>query len=80
MLNFVLRNEELEIEYRYKYLCIMLSRSGSFTEAKKHFAAQGNKALFSLLRKCRQLKLFYDIQIEFIVTIIKPILLYGCEI
>ena len=77
---FYFENKELEIEDRYKYLGIILSRNGSFVEAKKHIAEQGNKALFSLLRKSRQLQLPYDIQIELFEKTIKPILLYGCEI
>ena len=61
---FYFENQELEIEDRYKYLGIIFSHSGSFSEAKQHIAEQGNKALFSLLRKIRQLQLPYDIQIE----------------
>ena len=80
---FYFENKELEIEDRNKYLGIIFSRTGSFVEAKKHIAEQGNKALFSLLRKSRQLQLPYDIQIELFEkekNTIKPILLYGCEI
>ena len=37
-------------------------------------------ALFSLLKKIRSLSLPYDIQIDLFDKLVKPILLYGCEI
>jgi hypothetical protein len=39
-----------------------------------------NKALFSLLKKCRRLDLPLDIQLELFDKCIKPILLYGSEV
>ena len=36
--------------------------------------------MFSLLRKCRQLNLPLDIQLELFEKCVHPILLYGCEI
>ena len=38
-----------------------------------------NRAMFLLLRKCRQLQLPVDIQLELFAILVKPILLYGCE-
>ena len=67
-------------DYKYKYLGIYLSRTGTFAKAKKHIAEQANKALFSLLKKIRSLSLPYDIQIDLFDKLVKPILLYGCEI
>ena len=39
-----------------------------------------NRAMFSLLRKCRQLNLPLDIQLERSEKCVHPVLLYGCEI
>ena len=36
--------------------------------------------MFLLLRKCRQLQLPVDIQLELFDILVKPILLYGCEV
>ena len=36
--------------------------------------------MFSLLRKCRQLNLPLDVQLELFEKCVHPILLYGCEI
>ena len=79
-LRFTFEQNEVEIVDVYKYLGIYLGRSGSFVAAKKHIAEQANKALFSLLKKIRSLNLPYDIQIDMFNKMIKPILLYGCEI
>ena len=64
----------------YKYLGIFLSRTGSYIKTKKHIADQANKALYSLLRKARTLNLPIDLQIDMFNKVIKPILLYGCEV
>ena len=79
-MKFHYNNSELEIANAYKYLGIYLARSGSFNQAKKHIAEQANKALFSLLRKIRNLNLPYDLQIDLFNKTVKPILLYGSEI
>lgn len=77
---FQFGGEEVEIVSDYKYLGVILSRSGSFLKAKKYIADQANTALFSLLRKIRTLNLPIDMQIDLFNKIIKPILLYGSEI
>ena len=79
-MKFLYNNSELEITNDYKYLEIYLARSGSFNQAKKHIAEQANKALFSLLRKIRNLNLPYDLQIDLFNKTVKSILLYGSEI
>ena len=80
-LHFFYDDSELEIVNEYKYLGILLSRSGSsFSQNKKYLAQQANKVLFSLFRKSRNLNLSIDLQIELFNKTVKPILLYGCEI
>ena len=53
---------------------------GSFSKNKKYLAEQANKALFALFRQSRNLNLSIDLQIELFNKIVKPILLYRCEI
>lgn len=79
-LHFYLNDTELEIVNDFTYLGVKFSKSGSFKSAKEHIAEQGNKALFSLLRKIRDLNLPYDVQIDLFEKTIKPVLLYGCEV
>ena len=77
---FTLINKEIEVVKEYKYLGILLGQSGSFLATKKHIAEQASKAMFSLLRKIKCLSLPFDIQIDLFNKIVKPVLLYGCEI
>ena len=79
-MKFTLQEEELEIVDEYKYIGIVLSKSGSNVAAKKYIVEQANKAIFSLLQKIRNLSLPLDIQIDLFNKTIKPILLYGCEV
>ena len=62
---------------QYKYLGPILNYNGKFTEAKKQL---GNRAMFLLLRKCGQLQLPVDIQLKLFDILVKPILVYGCEV
>lgn len=59
---------------------MLFSRTGSFYSAKKHLASQGEKAMYNLIRKSRSLMLPVDLQIELFDKMVKPILLYGCEV
>lgn len=77
---FFFKGKTLEIVAEYKYLGIFFSRSGSFMKTKKYLSKQANKAMFSLLRKTRQLNLPISMQIDLFNKTIKPILLYGSEI
>ena len=79
-LSFSFNRKEIEIVKEYKYLGILLGQSGSLLTAKKYIAEQGSKAMFSLLRKIKILNLPLDIQIELFNKIVKPVLLYGCEV
>ena len=49
-------------------------------KTKKYLSEQANKAMFSLLRKIRNLNLPISLQIDLFDKMIKPILLYGSEI
>lgn len=64
----------------FKYLGIIVSRTGSFPKAKKHLCEQAQKAIYSVIRKIRQFNLPVDCQFELFDKIVVPVLLYGCEI
>lgn len=73
-------SEPIEIVNIFKYLGVIFSRGGSFSKTIKHNSDQANKAMFLLLRKINPLNLSIDLQIELFDKMIKPILLYGCEV
>ena len=77
---FTINGVQLEVVSEYKYLGILFSRSGSFSAAKVYIANKATRAMFSLLKKARDLLLPIDLQIELFQKTIKPILLYGCEV
>ena len=79
-LHFSFNNAPLEIVPEYKYLGVLFCKSGSFYRSKRHIAAQGTRALYSLLRKLRPLSLPVDMQIDIFNKTVKPVLLYGSEI
>ena len=77
---FTFKNETLEIVNEYKYLGVLFNRSGSFFKTKQEIAKQATKAMYSLIKKCKHLCLPINIQIDLFNKMVKPILLYGCEI
>ena len=65
----------VNINTRASYLTIMEN-----LQRQKQLVVKGNRAMFLLLRKCIQLQLPVDIQLELFDILVKPILLYGCEV
>ena len=79
--NFFINGEKIEVTFDFKYLGIKFNYNGSFLTAQKDLYARANKAMFSLLKKIRNLMLPLDIQLDlFKKKTIVPILLYGSEI
>ena len=78
--HFYFDNSTVEVVKDFKYLGVIFSRSGLMHQSIKHNSEQANKALTLLLRNINDLNLHVDLQIELFNTMIKPILLYSCEI
>ena len=80
--NFILQYEgkDLENVQELKYLGVIFNYNGSFVKNRKHVYEQAQRAMFSLLRRSRQLDLPLDIQLELFDKLIMPILTYGCEV
>jgi hypothetical protein len=57
-----------------------ISAEGSFNIAKKELVNKGIKAMYEVLRKGRIHNLSIKCQLDLFDKIVKPILLYGCEI
>ena len=78
--NITYNNEKVEVVFEYKYLGTLFNYNNKFQKAIKHQYLSANRAMFSLLKKCRALDLPIDIQIDLFNKCIVPILLYGCEV
>lgn len=72
--------QPIEIVDSFKYLGVILPKSRSFYQTKKHIADQARKALFGLYKKIRNLDLPIDCQLKLFDNTIVPILTYGSEI
>ena len=79
-IKFTIGNEPVELVDHYKYLGVFFSKTASFVKTKKHIAEQAEKAMFKIFKKVKTLSLPYDIQIDLYEKMVKPILLYSCEI
>ena len=70
----------LEIVEEFTYLGVLFSRTGSFTKAKKAQADKATRAMYDILKKGRLHNLDIKSQLELFDKVVKPILLYGCEV
>ena len=78
---FVINDVQLEFVSRYKYLGLYMSYNGSFQYAQEHLTERATKAWFSIRNGLYNQKVWpVDIYIKSFETVIKPIMLYGCEI
>lgn len=64
----------------FKYLGVLFSCNGKFTECKKQLYLQSQRAMFSIIRKSRLKQLPIDVQLHIFDSTVLPILLYGCEV
>jgi len=77
---FTYEENIIEVVWEYKYLGVLFNFNNSFKKAQKLQFCSANRAMFTLLKKCRQLELPIDIQIELFDKCVQPILIYGSEI
>ena len=78
--NFSMNNENVEIVNNFKYLGVVFSRNGKFSDAMNDNIEKARKGLFQLRRTFREKKIPVDCQIELFEKVIEPTLLYGCEL
>ena len=78
--NFSLNGEKLEIVNSLNYLGIELSRTGNFKRAKQSIAGKATVAFYEVLKMGRKHGLSVKIQLDLFDKMVKPILLYGCEV
>jgi hypothetical protein len=78
--NLSLNGGELEIVNSLNYLGIELSRTGNFKRAKQSIAGKATVAFYEVLKMGRKHGLSVKIQLDLFDKMVKPILLYGCEV
>lgn len=78
--SFTYKGEPLEIVEDFKYLGLKINYNGNFKKALIELKNQASRAMYSLISKCRRLKLPIDIQLELFDRTVLPIMLYACEV
>ncbi|MEW8548531.1 MAG: reverse transcriptase family protein [Candidatus Thiodiazotropha sp.] len=79
-INFKMGECDIIITDNYKYLGVLLYKSGSFLKAKKHIVEQAKKAMYLLFMRIHNLELPLDLQLKLFDNTVLPILTYSCEI
>ena len=70
----------MDIVDKFNYLGIIFTKSASFLNAKTDRVRKGTQAMYSVLKKGRLNNLSIECQLDLFDKIVKPVLLYGCEI
>ncbi len=78
--SFTFGADQIEIVDTYTYLGIKMHRNRRFIQAVKSLTESATKAMFSLLKKARNVNLPLDCLLSAFDTMIAPILLYGVEV
>lgn len=77
---FKIGTSDIQVVDSYKYLGVILSKSGSFLNARKHIAEQARKAMHLLFMRANNLELPLDLQVKLFDNTVLPILTYGSEV
>ena len=78
--NFTFNENNIEIVSDILYLGVNFSKSGSYQLAKKRNVNKAYKAMYEVLKKGRLHNLSIKCQYDLFDKIVKPTLLYGCEL
>jgi hypothetical protein len=62
------------------YLGLLLTKTGNFKRAIKTLADKGTKAMYEILKRGKFHNLSISCQLDLFDKMVKPILLYGCEL
>ena len=76
-----LNGEILERVRVFKYLGVMFTKkNGRYVTSMKHNVTQALKAAYRIAKRSRELNLSPSCKVHVINSVVKSILLYGCEI
>ena len=78
--HFTFNGEVIENVKTFNYLGIIFSKGGSFVHTMKNNVNKAMIAMYDILKKGRLFNLSVKCQYDLFEKIVKPILLYGCEI
>ena len=73
-------NGTISVIEDYVYLGVKFSYNAKFIKAYNYTNQKGNKTLFAMLRKARQLNLPLDLTSQLFDSVVLPVLMYGGEV
>ena len=80
-LAFYYEGKQLEIVSKFKYLGVVFTTGGSFSEAQHTLAGQAQKAIFKMNKYLHKFTFISPRhKLELFDKMITPILNYGCEV
>ena len=77
---FTMGDTKIEVIDEFKYLGVTFKYDGNFDINIGLLNEQGNRAIFSLIKKARKYSLPVDLQFDLFDKMVMPVILYGCEI
>ena len=80
VVHFLFNGKQLEIANDFNYLGVVLTRTDNFKKAKQCQRDKATKALYEVLKLGRVHNLSISCQLYLFDKMVKPILLYGCEV
>ena len=78
--NFTLGEDTIEVVSNMQYLGLNLNYNNRMNIAQKDLYDRALRAMFALLKKCKNLNLPLDVVLDLFDKTVIPILTYGCEI
>ena len=79
-LSFKYNGSEIEVVKNFNYLDIIFSKTGNFNLAKKRLVDKAVVSMYAVLKLGREHNLSIKCLLSLFDKMVKPILLYGCEI
>ena len=80
VMNFLYNGKQLEIVKDFNYLGVVLTRTGNFKKAKQCQIDKATKAFYEVLKLGRVHNLSISCQLDLFDKMVKPTLLFGCEV
>ena len=77
---FSINEETIEKVKTFKYLGTLFTSNCRYNETIKYNIKQASRAAFSISKRSRELNLSPSCELHILNTVVKPILLYNCEI
>ena len=78
-ITFSIGGKNIEIVEEFKYLGVTFKYNGNFNNNIKALKTQGDRAIFSIIKKARKDNLPVYMQFELFDKMVIPVILYGCE-